>query len=88
MLSFTPIAEAVMPHLLIEYSANLEPKLNIPSLVQVTHEATLETGLSAIGGIRTRAQRHSCVADGPNENAFIHIEARIGAGRTRDPPAG
>jgi 5-carboxymethyl-2-hydroxymuconate isomerase len=73
-----------MPHLLIEYSANLEPKLDIPPLVRVIHEAALETGFFPIGGIRTRAQRdgHYHVADGHNENEFIHIQARFGAGRT------
>ena len=42
-----------MPHLIVEYSANLEPALDIRGLVEALHEAALETGVFPIGGIRT-----------------------------------
>lgn len=73
-----------MPHLVVEYSANLEDTVDIPGLVRIVHEAALETGLFPPGGARTRAARRDIyrIADGHPDNAFVHLSARIGAGRT------
>jgi 5-carboxymethyl-2-hydroxymuconate isomerase len=75
-----------MPHLIIEYSANLEQALDIAKLVAALHEAGLETGVFPIGGIRTRAAKRDVyrIADGHADNGFIHVQARIGAGRTAE----
>jgi 5-carboxymethyl-2-hydroxymuconate isomerase len=72
-----------MPHLIIEYSANIECDVDINNLVAAVHAAALETGVFQVGGIRTRAARRDIyqVADGHTDNAFIHVQARIGAGR-------
>jgi 5-carboxymethyl-2-hydroxymuconate isomerase len=73
-----------MPHLIVEYSANIERDLDVPRLVAAIHGAALETGVFPIGGIRTRAERRDvyAVADGHPDNAFVHVQARIGTGRT------
>ena len=73
-----------MPHLIVEYSANLERDVDIPRLVTVIHAAALETGVFPIGGVRVRAARREtyAVADIHPDNGFIHVQARIGAGRT------
>jgi 5-carboxymethyl-2-hydroxymuconate isomerase len=73
-----------MPHLIIEYSANVVPTVDIGGLVRAVHAAALETGVFPIGGLRTRAFRHDlyAVADLHPDNGFIHVQARIGAGRT------
>ncbi|KAB2920361.1 MAG: 5-carboxymethyl-2-hydroxymuconate Delta-isomerase [Hyphomicrobiaceae bacterium] len=75
-----------MPHLIIEYSANLDSVLDIARLVSALHEAALETGVFPLGGIRTRAERREvyAIADRHPDNAFIHVQARIGAGRPPD----
>jgi 5-carboxymethyl-2-hydroxymuconate isomerase len=75
-----------MPHLVIEYSANLEPELDIGGLVRATHEAALATGVFPTGGVRTRAQRrdHFRVADGHPENRFVHLDIKIATGRPLD----
>ncbi|MBV1694498.1 MAG: 5-carboxymethyl-2-hydroxymuconate Delta-isomerase [Hyphomicrobiales bacterium] len=75
-----------MPHLIVEYSANLEPAIDIAALVRALHDAALETGVFPIGGIRTRAERRDvyAIADGHAANGFIHVQARIGAGRPAD----
>ena len=52
-----------MPHLIVEYSANLERDVDIPRLVAAVHAAALETGVFPIGGIRTRAERRDIYAD-------------------------
>lgn len=72
-----------MPHLVLEYSANLEPGVDVAALIRAVHEAALETGMFPIGGTRTRAARrdHYRIADGHPDNAFVHLSARIGAGR-------
>jgi len=73
-----------MPHLIVEYSANLESSLDISRLVAAVHAAALETGVFPMGGIRTRAERRDvyAVADSHPDNGFIHVQARIGTGRT------
>lgn len=72
-----------MPHLIVEYSANLERDIGIHELVAALHAAALETGVFPIGGIRTRAARRDvyAIADNDPDNSFIHVQARIGAGR-------
>ena len=72
-----------MPHLIVEYSANLERDIDIARLVSALHASALETGVFPIGGIRTRAARRDvyAIADRHPDNAFIHVQARIGAGR-------
>ena len=72
-----------MPHLIVEYSVNLEQALDIAALVAALHKAALETGVFSIGGIRTRAAPRDIyrIADGHTDNAFIHVQARIGPGR-------
>lgn len=73
-----------MPHLIVEYSANLERDLDFGALIDALHAAALETGVFPIGGLRVRASRREIykIADGHADNAFIHVQARIGAGRT------
>jgi 5-carboxymethyl-2-hydroxymuconate isomerase len=72
-----------MPHVVVEYSANLEPDLSPRRLVDAIHAAALATGVFPIGGLRTRAARRDvfAVADGDPDNAFVAVVARIGAGR-------
>jgi len=52
-----------MPHLIVEYSANLERDVDISRVVAAIHAAALETGVFPIGGIRTRAERRDVYKD-------------------------
>jgi 5-carboxymethyl-2-hydroxymuconate isomerase len=72
-----------MPHLTLEYSANLENRIDIRALCETLLSATLSTRLFEEGAIRVRALRadHYAVADEHPENAFIDLNLRIGAGR-------
>lgn len=72
-----------MPHLIVEYSANLEADLLPRALAAAVHAAALETGVFPIGGCRTRLARRDVyvIGDGHAENRFIHVQARIGSGR-------
>lgn len=75
-----------MPHLIIEYSANLEADIAFEELVRAMHETA--AGIDALppGGIRTRAARRDNyrVADGHPANGFINLTLRMAEGR---PPA-
>jgi 5-carboxymethyl-2-hydroxymuconate isomerase len=72
-----------MPHLNIEYSANLDDALDIQALVDRIHETALETGIFPLGGVRTRAESrsHYRIANGDPKAGYIHMLVRIGAGR-------
>jgi len=75
-----------MPHITIEYSANLDDELDVQQLVDVVHQAALDSGVFPVGGVRTRAEmrEHYAVADSDPTNAFVAAQARIGAGRDAD----
>lgn len=75
-----------MPHLIIEYSSNLEADLEPRMLARSLHEAALATGVFPIGGCRTRLARRDVyvIGDGHADNRFIHIQARIGLGRSQE----
>lgn len=72
-----------MPHVLIEYSANLDSQLDFPRFLLALRDSALATGVFPIGGIRVRAYRadHFVIADGNVDNAFVHILLRVGHGR-------
>ncbi len=72
-----------MPHLIVEYSANIEQALDLPVLMRALKEGAVATGVFPLGGIRVRGARrdHYDIADGDVDNAFVHLQARIGAGR-------
>jgi 5-carboxymethyl-2-hydroxymuconate isomerase len=73
-----------MPHLIIEYSSNIEDQIDLPGLIEELHTTAVSTGVFPLGGIRTRAARRSDyrIADGDPENGFVFLTVRYGAGRT------
>ena len=72
-----------MAHIVIEYSAGLRDRLELPALLSAVHQAALETGVFPIGGLRTRAYeaQHFVIADGHPDNAFVHLSLKVGHGR-------
>jgi 5-carboxymethyl-2-hydroxymuconate isomerase len=72
-----------MPHLNIEYSANLEEAMDVQALVARIHETALETGIFPLGGVRTRAEprKYYRIANGDPRAGYIHMVVRIGPGR-------
>ena len=75
-----------MPHLTIEYSANLDATGDLPGLCLALHQAMAASGLFEIGGVRVRTLPcpHYAIADLAHENAFAALTLRIGAGRSDD----
>jgi len=72
-----------MAHILIEYSANLSGRIDLPRFLEAVHAAALGTGIFPVGGVRTRAYaaEHYRIADGHADNAFVHTMLRVGHGR-------
>lgn len=72
-----------MPHLIIDYSANLDDDLDIRALAEALHDTALATGVFPIGGTRTRVARREIyvIGDGHPDNRYIHVQARIGVDR-------
>jgi len=72
-----------MPHFTLEYSANLEARVDMAEVVEVVRKAAVETGIFPIGGIRVRAVRceHYAIADGNPDLGFIAMVLRLGEGR-------
>jgi 5-carboxymethyl-2-hydroxymuconate isomerase len=72
-----------MPHFTIEYSANLDSRLDIGAVCEIVRKAAVETGIFPLGGIRVRAIRceQYAIADGKGDYAFLDMVLRIGEGR-------
>lgn len=72
-----------MPHFTIEYSANIEPRVDMAAVVEVVRRAAVETGIFPLGGIRVRAIRceHYAIADGDPSFGFLDMVLRLGEGR-------
>jgi len=75
-----------LPHLLIEYSANIEEQIALDELLDTLHASALATGVFPLGGLRVRAQRTNAyrIADNHPDNGFVHVTALIGHGRPLD----
>ena len=72
-----------MPHFTIEYSANIDPLVDMGKVVEVVRKAAVETGIFPLGGIRVRAIRceHYAIADGRSNYGFLDMVLRLGEGR-------
>ena len=72
-----------MPHQIIEYSANLESRMDVQALVDGLHQVAAETDGLPLGGLRTRAAKRDRyqIADCHPDNAFVHVILKLGHGR-------
>jgi len=72
-----------MPHFTIEYSANLDARVDMAAVVELVRKAAVETGIFPLGGIRVRAVRceHYAIADGNPQLGFLSMMLRLGEGR-------
>jgi 5-carboxymethyl-2-hydroxymuconate isomerase len=72
-----------VPHFTLEYSANLDDRIDMARVVEVVRRAAVETGIFPLGGIRVRAVRceHYAIADGHAEFGFLDMVLRLGEGR-------
>lgn len=76
-----------MPHIIVEYSSNIEPGCSAPDLLSCIHRAAIDTDIFDAGSVRTRAAPRNLYLIGNHQNAaagFIHITARIRPGRSEE----
>lgn len=75
-----------MPHIQIDYSPNLEARLDIAALCRVLRDAAVATGVLPLAGIRVRATAcsHVVIADGNPDHAFLDISLRLRGGRSQE----
>lgn len=75
-----------MPHLLVEYSANVAGRIALDDLLDKLRDAALASAIFPLGGLRIRAQRmdHYRIADCHPDNGYVHVTATIGHGRPLD----
>ncbi len=73
-----------MPHIQIDYSPNLESRLDVAGLCRVLRDAAVATGILPLAGIRVRATActHVVIADGNPDHAFLDISLRLRGGRS------
>ncbi|MFM0318174.1 5-carboxymethyl-2-hydroxymuconate Delta-isomerase [Paraburkholderia nemoris] len=78
-----------MPHLTLEYSANLADEASIGQLctslaARLDAQRDNDQRVYPLGGIRVRALRcdQYCIADGRPDAAFLHANLKIAAGRS------
>ncbi|ODT68628.1 MAG: 5-carboxymethyl-2-hydroxymuconate isomerase [Pelagibacterium sp. SCN 63-23] len=74
-----------MPHLTVEYSANLDGPVDFEALCRALLQALLDSGLVERGAPRVRAIRCDAfaIADDLAENGFVDMSLRLGAGRSQ-----
>jgi 5-carboxymethyl-2-hydroxymuconate isomerase len=72
-----------MPHLMIDYSANIEPDIDMSRLCEHLRAIAAEIEAFPIAGVKVRAVRvdHYAIADGNPAHGFIDISVRIREGR-------
>ena len=72
-----------MPHFTLEYSANLDSRIDMGKVVEIVRKAAVETGIFPLGGIRVRAVscEHFAIADGNPDLGFLAMVLRLGEGR-------
>ena len=70
-----------MPHLVLEYSDNIE--VDVQPLLARLHEEVVATGAINLKGIKSRAIKHTQyrIADGDPDYAFVHVGLLIREGR-------
>lgn len=74
-----------MPHISIEYSANLEKLADVGGLCEALRAAAAAHPVFPMAGVRVRAYaaRHYAIADGNPEHAFVDIHVRLREGRAQ-----
>ena len=72
-----------MPHLTLEYSANVSPEGELENLFASLHRILAEVGGIRIDNCKSRARRCDTflVADGGPAAAFVHLDLRFLEGR-------
>jgi len=72
-----------LPHITVEYSANLEDAADLAGLCEMLRATAAALDVFPMSGVRVRALccAHYAIADGDPENGFVDISVRLRGGR-------
>ena len=75
-----------MPHLILEYTANVPDEPDFDALLRRLHEALAASGPFEPAKIKSRVVRHERfrAADGAPDRAFVHLTVAILDGRDQE----
>ena len=75
-----------MPHIVVEYSANLEDHIDIAVVLESLHSAAASHSSVPLAGLRTRAMKREqyLVANGDPRHMFVAVVARLNGERGRE----
>lgn len=75
-----------MPHVIVDYSANVEDWVDMPAFCKALRLAAIETGALPLAGVRVRAIKatHVSIADGDPQHGYVDISVRLRGGRDFD----
>ncbi len=72
-----------MPHVIVDYSANMESRIDMAAFCDVLRITAIETGVLVLPGVRVRAVRadFASIADGNPDHGYVDISVRLREGR-------
>ncbi len=75
-----------MPHIVIEYSANLPHKNELIGVAPLIHYALMETIAASESACKTRLIKHDDfhISNGDPINSFVHVSVAILSGRSQE----
>ncbi|MEZ5759332.1 MAG: 5-carboxymethyl-2-hydroxymuconate Delta-isomerase [Emcibacteraceae bacterium] len=73
-----------MPHCVIEYTRDIEKKVDMSALLDVAFEAVLSSGHFDRASIKARAIAFDIYKSGQSRDDYIHVKLRILSGRTAE----
>ena len=71
-----------MPHCIIEYTKDVEQKVDIKNLMEVAFEAVDGSGLFDRKAIKARTIAYDQYMSGQDRDDYIHVSVKILSGRT------
>lgn len=73
-----------MPHVIIEYSANVRHMAEFAEITQIAHKIMIQSGLFSAADIKTRSYvtENFLVGEKGNEGSFVHVTVYLLEGRT------
>lgn len=75
-----------MPHITIEYSANLDEGHDLNPMLHKVHEVLVKTLPASLASCKSRVFKCDdyLVGNGDSQNAFVHMSVKIMPGRTSE----
>lgn len=72
-----------MPHIIVDYSSNMEDRIDLAAFCDTLRLAAIETGVLPLAGVRVRAiaATYCSIADGNPDHGYVDISVRLRGGR-------